>query len=161
MGSVEVRSDRRHRFDVDRRELWAAITSVEDFSAWWPWLRAFDGERLAAGETWDCTVQPPLPYSLHFALEIDEVVPYELVTARVSGDLTGSARLEVRDLSNQEGTRSEIRLTSGLSPANRVLRTFALMARPVVRFGHDWVLDTGVQQFRSRALSAGRTRGDP
>ena len=67
--------------------LWAAITSVEDFSAWWPWLRGFDGERLAVGETWDCTVQPPLPYSLHFDLEIDEVVPYELVTARVSGDL--------------------------------------------------------------------------
>ena len=161
MGAVEVRSDRRHRFDVDRQVLWAAITSVEDFSAWWPWLRGFDGERLAVGETWDCTVQPPLPYSLHFVLEIDEVVPYELVTARVSGDLTGSARLEVRDLSSEEETRSEIRLTSDLEPANPVLRTFALMARPVVRFGHDWVLDTGVQQFRSRALSAGRARGGP
>ena len=106
-------------------------------------------------------MQPPLPYSLHFVLEIDEVVPYELVTARVSGDLTGSARLEVRDLSSEEETRSEIRLTSGLAPANRVLRTFALMARPVVRFGHDWVLDTGVQQFRSRALNAGRATGGP
>ena len=42
-----------------------------------------------------------------------------------------------------------------------MLRTFAAVARPVVRFGHDWVLDTGVQQFRSRALNAGRATGDP
>jgi uncharacterized protein YndB with AHSA1/START domain len=156
-----VRSDRRHRFDVDRDTLWSAITSVEDFSAWWPWLRAFDGERLAVGETWGCTVQPPLPYTLHFALEIDEVVPYELVTARITGDLDGSARLEVRDLPGGDGPRSEIRLQSDLEPSNLVLRTFARVARPVVRFGHDWVLDTGVQQFRSRALSAGRARGGP
>jgi uncharacterized protein YndB with AHSA1/START domain len=149
---VHVRSDRRHRFDVDPDALWAAITSVEDFPAWWPWLRRFDGDRLAPGERWDCTVQPPLPYTLRFTLEIDEVAPAELVTARVSGDLAGEARLEVRDLSGADGPRSEIRLRSELEPTNRVLRTFASVARPVVRFGHDWVLDTGVQQFRSRGL---------
>jgi hypothetical protein len=149
---MEVRSDRRHRFDVDRDELWAAIASVDDFPVWWPWLRGFDGERLASGETWDCTVQPPLPYTLRFALEIEEVVPGECVSARVSGDLVGTARLDLRDLSGPEGARSEIRLRSELSPTNRALRAFAAVARPVVRFGHDWVLDTGVQQFKSRAL---------
>ena len=153
---MQIRSDRRHRFDVDRDALWEAIASPADFARWWPWLRRFDGERLAAGERWDCTVQPPLPYTLRFALEIDDVVPGELVTARVSGDLRGSARLEVRDLSGPQGPRSEIRLRSQLAPTNPVLRTFASVARPVVRFGHDWVLDTGVQQFRSRGLSGGR-----
>jgi hypothetical protein len=28
----------------------------------------------------------------------------------------------------------------------------ARVAQPVVTFGHDWVLDTGARQFRSRAL---------
>jgi uncharacterized protein YndB with AHSA1/START domain len=158
---MHVRSDRRHRFDVDRDELWAAMTAVREFPAWWPWLRTFDGEHLAAGERWDCTVQPPLPYALHFELAIDEVVTGELVTATISGDLEGSARLEVRDLPNVEDRRSEIRLRSDLTPTNRVLRTFAAVAKPVVRFGHDWVLDTGVQQFRSRGLSGGRATDGP
>jgi hypothetical protein len=158
---VEVRSDRRHRFDVARDELWAAITSVEDFQAWWPWLKGFEAQRLAPGETWTCTVQPPLPYTLRFVLEIEDVVAHELVIARVSGDLAGSARLEVRELPGSGGERSEIRLRSSLSPTNSVLRAFARVARPVVRFGHDWVLDTGVQQFRSRAISADRATGGP
>ena len=114
------------------------------------------------GRRWDCTVQPPLPYTLHFALEIDEVVPYELVTARVSGDLD---RLRPPRGAGPLGRRGhpvgDPADAPDLAPTNRVLRTFALMARPVVRFGHDWVLDTGVQQFRSRALSAGRARGGP
>jgi hypothetical protein len=156
---MNVRSDRRHRFDVGRDELWDAITAVRDFPTWWPWLRTFDGERLAVGETWHCTVQPPLPYTLHFVLEIEQVVPGELVTASVSGDLDGSARLEVRDVSEDEQARSEIWLRSELAPTNRVLRTFARVARPVVRFGHDWVLDSGVQQFRSRGVSG--VSGDP
>jgi len=150
---MEVRSDRRHRFDVDGESLWSAITAVEDFSGWWPWLRRFDGERLAPGERWACTIQPPLPYALRFELEITEVVAPELVTAQVRGDLTGSARLEVRDLSGGGATRSEVRLRSDLAPTNRVLRTFAMVAKPMVRFGHDWVLDTGLQQFRSRGLA--------
>lgn len=106
-------------------------------------------------------MQPPLPYALHFELAIDEVVAGELVTATISGDLEGSARLEVRELPDVEDTRSEIRLRSDLAPTNRVLRTFAAVARPVVRFGHDWVLDTGVQQFRSRGLSGGRATDGP
>jgi hypothetical protein len=149
---MDVRSDRRHRFDVDGETLWSAITAVEDFPRWWPWLRHFDGERLAPGERWGCTVQPPLPYVLRFELEITDVVAPRLVTARISGDLTGSARLEVRDLSGPDGARSEVRLRSDLAPANRALRTVATVARPVVRFGHDWVLDTGLQQFRKKAL---------
>lgn len=44
----------------------------------------------------------------------------------------------------------ELRLRSALSPQNRVLRLVTLGARPVARFGHDWVLDSGVRQFRRR-----------
>jgi hypothetical protein len=107
-------------------------------------------------------VQPPLPYTLRFTLEIDEVVPAELVTAHVEGDLAGAATLELRDVTGDRTPRSEIRLRSSLAPTNRALRAFATVAKPVVRFGHDWVLDTGVQQFRSRALPTGdRTGSSP
>ena len=48
----------------------------------------------------------------------------------------------------------EIRLRSELGPDSRVLRVVAATARPLVNFGHNWVLDTGAQQFAEHA--AGR-----
>lgn len=145
---VDVRSDRRYRFDTAPEDLWAALTKVEDYRHWWPWLRRFDADGFAAGERWTCVVQPPLPYSLRFDLVLDEVVEGERVTATVSGDIVGTAQLAL----TADGTGSEVELVSRLAPANAMLRAIAVVARPVVRFGHDWVLDTGLRQFRAAAL---------
>ena len=143
-----VRSDRRHRFDVGSAELWAALRETSRYASWWPWLRSFEANDLVVGDVWRCTIQPPLPYSLRLTIRIDEVVEGELVRATVGGDIVGSARVEIC----ARGEGSEARLVSELAPANRMLRTVARMARPVVRFGHDWVLDTGARQFRAHAL---------
>jgi len=67
----------------------------------------------------------------------------------VSGDVRGSARLTVQ---SNDGGGSRARLRSDLAPANPVLRSFGLVARPVVEWGHDWVLDQGLRQFVGRAL---------
>ena len=143
-----MHSDRRHQFAVERAELWASMCRVDRYREWWPWLRSFEASALRSGDRWRCRVQPPLPYALRFDVTIDEVVPGELVTATVSGDIAGTARL---DLLDRVGG-SEIRLASSLAPSNRMLRAVALAARPVVRRGHDWVLDTGARQFTERAL---------
>ena len=138
-----VSSDRRFRFDADRDTVWRALTSVEAYPTWWPWLRDFDGHQLAAGEHWRCTVQPPVPYRLRFTLCVDEVVDRERVAATLSGDLVGTAHLEL----SSTGSSSEIRLVSSLAPAHVVVRGVARVAQPVARYGHDWVLRTGVRQF--------------
>jgi hypothetical protein len=41
---------------------------------------------------------------------------------------------------------------SHLEPGNSLLRAVARLAAPVVRYGHDWVLDTGARQFIDRAV---------
>jgi hypothetical protein len=146
---VKIRSDRRHSFAVSPDELWAAMRRVDAYRGWWPWLRSFDAAALAPGEVWTAVVQPPLPYRLRFDLHLDEVLAPRIVTAVVAGDIEGSARLEI----TPTAVGSELHFTSELSPTNPVLRTVAQMARPVVRFGHDWVLDTGLRQFRDRALA--------
>ena len=143
-----VHSDRRHHFPVPRSELWEAIVRVDEYQDWWPWLRSFDGTELKAGMQWQCRVQPPLPYSLRMVIDLDEVVAAELVTATVSGDIEGTAALHLDDAPDG----STARLVSALAPANRALKLVARAALPVVRFGHDWVLDTGARQFRERAL---------
>ena len=86
---MRVRSDRRLQFAVPRSELWAAITQVERYPDWWPWLRDFDAPSLKPGARWSCRVHPPLPYSLRLLLTIDDVEAETSVTATITGDVEG------------------------------------------------------------------------
>lgn len=145
---MKIRSDRRHAFSVPPEELWEAMVRVDAYREWWPWLRSFDAIALATGEVWTAVVQPPLPYRLRFDIRLDEVEAPRVASAEVSGDIEGTARLEIEPTSHG----SELHLVSELAPTNAVLRAVARVAHPMVRFGHEWVLDTGLRQFRDRAL---------
>ena len=143
---MRLRSDRRYRLPLTPGEVWERISSVEHYPLWWPWLRTFDGADLAAGAVWACEVRPPLPYSVRFDLTVDETVPGRSVAASVRGDIVGTATIAIR----ATGTGSEVHLVADLGPDNRALRVMSLAARPLVRFGHDWVLDTAARQFIDR-----------
>ena len=146
---VELVSDRSYHFAVPPRVVWATLAATNQYRAWWPWLREFDASDLAVGQHWRCEVRPPLPYSLRFVIELVEVDEPYVVAAVVDGDITGTARIEI-------GARrggSDVHFTSRLAPARGSVGLIARCARPVVRRGHDWVLDTGARQFASRALA--------
>jgi len=145
---VHVRSDRWYDLPADRAAVWDSFTSTRRYRAWWPWLTEFDGVELAAGQQWSCTVSPPLPYLVRFRLELVEVDPPRSVRAVLTGDVVGNARLEVV----VAGSASRVHLVSDLAPGNPALQVIARVAQPVVRRGHDWVLDTGARQFVERAL---------
>ncbi len=128
--------------------MWAALTRVDRYRSWWPWLRELDADGFAVGERWRCTVQPPLPYRLRFALTLTSVEAPERVTADLDGDITGSARLTLTPVDRG----CELRLTSSLAPTRAVPRFVTRAARPVAVWGHDWVLRAGIEQFHRRAL---------
>ncbi len=142
-----VVSDRRYTFAVGPEQFWALIADVDSYREWWPWLRSFDARGLDTGERWQCTVQPPLPYRVRFTVALDEIVVSSSISSTISGDIVGVARLDIAP--RDDGC--EIRLRSELGPDNRVLRLVAATARPLMSFGHNWVLDTGAQQFAERA----------
>jgi hypothetical protein len=108
-----------------------------------------DAAEFVAGARWACVIQPPLPYALRFDLRLVEVEAPTLAVARLDGDIVGEARLDV----TQVGDGAQARLVSDLAPGNRMLQAVARLARPVARYGHDWVLDTGARQFRQHALA--------
>jgi uncharacterized protein YndB with AHSA1/START domain len=143
-----VRSRRRYDFGADRARVWEAMAAVDEFRTWWPWLRRFEGEGLAAGERWRCSIQPPLPYVMRFTVAIDEVVEQSLIRATVGGDVTGTVRIELAD--HEDGCR--VHLVSALEPDSGWVRALTFVGRPLVTFGHDWVLDTGARQFYDRAI---------
>lgn len=147
-------SDRRWTFDLEPDELWAAIERTDDYRRWWPWLRRFDAKGLVGGDRWYCLVQPPLPYQVRFFIDLDRVEPGRLAEATVTGDIRGTARLTVEPVEPVEpdGHSCEARLVSSLEPAHPFFRALGVVARPMIMWGHDWVLDQGLRQFSRRAL---------
>jgi hypothetical protein len=138
-------SDREWSFPEPPDALWERIRAVDRYCHWWPWLRAFDpGTGLEPDARWHCEVAPPLPYVVRFTIDFDRVEHGRRAETTVDGDITGRAVLTLDELGDA-GTRA--RLVSQLAPANPVLRTVGRMARPVVEWGHDWVLDQGRHQF--------------
>jgi uncharacterized protein YndB with AHSA1/START domain len=142
--------DRSWTFEVPPAELWGALTDADRYRSWWPWLRRFDtgGQPLGEGTVARCTVRAPLPYALDFTVTVVEMVPERRLVASVAGDLAGPARLEVAEA--PEGSRATLAWTVELRAP--ILRAASRIARPVMEWGHDWVVDSGVRQFRARAL---------
>ena len=149
-----VRSDRRFHFDDDPARVWEQMSDVRQYRAWWSWLREFDATSLAEGEVWRCRVQPPAPYAVRFNVTLDEVEERQWIAATVRGDIEGAASLELIPV--RRGT--DVHLVSSLSPRHPALRALALVGRPLVRMGHDWVLDSGAREFDRRAAGQARQR---
>lgn len=147
---VLVRSDRRFRFALPARRVWDAATEIGEYESWWSWLHRFDATAFEPGAVWTCVVKPPLPYWVRLTITLEEVVPSSFVRASVGGDATGTAAVTFSDVGAEGGC--EARLVSALAPSSGLLRVLAGIARPVVRRGHDWVLDAGVRQFTDAAL---------
>lgn len=143
---MRIASDRSYGFAIGAADLWSTISAVDRFPLWWPWLRRFEARGLEHGDVWSCTVQPPLPYSLSFTITLTEVTEHERVEATIGGEIEGTAALTIEP--TDDGCRA--RLTSSLAPSSRFLQAVALVARPVVSLGHDWVLDSGARQFRQQ-----------
>jgi hypothetical protein len=140
---VQLDSDRSYTFGVDVDELWTAIADIDRYPRLWPWLRRFEARGLIAGDSWRCVVRPPLPYSVRFSIDLVEVAGPSHVTATITGDIKGTARLDLEP--TVDG--STIRLQSTLAPNGWAFGALAILMRPVVNRGHDWVLDTGAAQF--------------
>jgi uncharacterized protein YndB with AHSA1/START domain len=147
MASV-FRFDRSFDFVVPPPVLWEVLERTDAYRQWWTWLRTFEVEGLVPGAKAHCVIRAPIPYSLRFDVLVEEVVAQELVIASVSGDMEGPARLEIAG--TPEGSRA--RLMWEVELRDRLLASAARWARPIMEWGHEWVVATGVTQFRRRAL---------
>lgn len=146
--SAPFRYDRSFLMPVSPAGLWQVLARTDQYMVWWPWLRELEGGGLEAGTVARCKVQAPLPYVLHFDVEVTDVQPHERVHTSVRGDLVGPARLDV--VSSDTGCT--VRLTWELALEDPFLRALARVARPAMAWAHDRVVDSGLDEFRRRAL---------
>jgi hypothetical protein len=138
-------------FPVPPSQLWETIERFEDFESWWAWLADFraDGIGLVSGNVLRGTVIPPVPYRLHLNVRLRRCDRPGLIEAAVGGDLSGRAVLRLEAAG--QGTRAAVAWSVEMRSAP--LRIAARVAYPLMRWGHDRVVDMAVSGFRRRALA--------
>ena len=142
-------------FPVRPGELWDVIEQFDQFEHWWAWLQDFGAETdgLVAGNELHGTVLPPVPYWLRLDIRLERCLRPHVVEATIDGDVRGFAEIRLEPV--DDGTRVAVVWT--LDMRSTPLRVAALVAYPLMRWGHDRVVEMAVLGFRQRALAGTRS----
>ena len=141
-------------FPVGPDELWQTIEGFDRFESWWDWLQDFgaDGDGLVAGNVLHATVVPPVPWRLRMDIRLEAALRPHVLEATVAGDVGGQAVIRLEPVDG--GT--EVTVAWSLDMMSRPLRIAAIIARSLMRWGHDRVVEMAVAGFRRRALDGPR-----
>jgi uncharacterized protein YndB with AHSA1/START domain len=142
----EIDFRRRVVFPVPPSTVWSSIEDLEHFPKWWGWLGQFrvEGDGLRTGSVLEGDVTPPLPYRMHVLVTLDRCLPPERIDATVEGDLKGHALLTLAPVD----AGSEVEVAWTIEMRQRTMRAVARVAYPLLRWGHDRVVDATVAGFR-------------
>jgi hypothetical protein len=140
-------------FPVPVAQLWLTMAKFDRFSSWWSWLHEFRvrGSGLEHGTVLHGIVAPPLPYRMRLDVVLDECVPERRITAFVHGDLEGAATL----MFDGDEAEARVHATWTIEMMQRPMRMAARVAQPVLRWGHDRVVDATVDGFRRHLVAEG------
>ena len=140
--------DYRQRFFLSAppAAVWEALSEPRRFESWWGWLGEFrvDGDGLVDGAVLSGLVSPPVPYRMRVSVRLERCVAPRRIDAVVNGDLEGTAWLELHP--DGEGTSAEVAWR--IEMMQRPMRLAARVAGPLLRWGHDRVVDMTVAGFR-------------
>jgi len=130
-------------FALSREQVWAAIGHTERFEGWWRWLGDLrvEGPGLVPGALLQGTVSPPVPYRMRVTVRLDECEAPARIDATVAGDLVGAASLRLAP--SGAGTRAEVAWS--LEMMQRPMRLAARVAKPLLQWGHDRVVEATVR----------------
>ena len=134
------------RFSVPPPTVWDFIERTGEFERLWAWLGDFhlDGDGLRAGSVLVGEVSPPVPYRMRVRVVLGDCVRPTSIDAAVHGDLEGTARLRI--VGEQGGSR--VAVAWRIEMMQRAMRIADRVAHPLLRWGHDRVVDATVLSFR-------------
>jgi hypothetical protein len=137
-------------FPIHVHDFWQLIEDFDRYQEWWPWLQEFTTDRdgLVTGNVLRATVVPPVPYRLRLEVRFDSCQRLTVTEATIAGDLRGHASLSFDELRGGTCVRAAWTLEAASAP----MRLAARVARPVVRWGHDRVVDMAVTGISRRGL---------
>lgn len=139
-------------FPIPPAELWANLERVERFERHLSWLSEFrvDGNGLESGSILCGVITPPLPYRMRLRVDLDVCDRPSRIMASVHGDLEGRAQL----LLVPEGDGTRVTATWTIEMTQLTMRAADRVAHPLLRWGHDRVVDITVGGFRRYLVAA-------
>src|ERR1700735_578952 len=147
--------DYQHGYDfpLHPQGIWDAREEVDQFTLWWPWLEEFrlEGDSLVTGAVLYGVVAPPLPYRMRVQIELTRCEKPGTIEALVHRDLEGEATLAICP----QGVGAHIEVAWRLEMMQSPMRLADRMAHPVLKRGHDRVVENTVAEFRRRLSVAG------
>jgi len=143
--------------DLPPEQVWAIISQTDRFEDWWGWLRDFETEGcdLEAGSVLRGVVVPPLPYRMRLEVVLTKSARPRRIDASVIGDLRGDATLTFTP--DGDGTEATVGWT--IEMMQRPMRLAARLAYPLLRWGHDRVVQATVENFRRLLAAEAGTTG--
>jgi carbon monoxide dehydrogenase subunit G len=138
-------------FPIPPTELWDELEGVGRFDGFLGWLSDFrvEGEGLRAGTVLSGVITPPLPYRMRLRVELVDCLRPSHVVASVHGDLEGDASL----LLQPQGKGTKLTAAWTVEMMQRPMRAAARVAYPVLRWGHDRVVEATVRGFRRNVIA--------
>jgi len=139
-------------FPIEPESLWVYLERVERFEHHLGWLSEFrlEGNGVKSGSTLWGVITPPLPYRMRLRVDLDDCERPSHIVATVHGDLEGRAEL----LLTGDGGGTRLTATWTIEMRQRSMRIASRVARPLLQWGHDRVVEMRVRGFR-RHLAAG------
>jgi carbon monoxide dehydrogenase subunit G len=133
-------------FPIEPENLWAHLEQVDRFERHLGWLSEFrlDGKGLQSGSTLSGVITPPLPYRMRLRVDLRECRRPSHIVATVHGDLEGQAELVLMP----EGGGTRVTAAWTIEMTQRSMRIAARVARPLLQWGHDRVVEMTVRGFR-------------
>lgn len=145
--------------DAPPAAVWAALTDVERWPGWWPFVRRVQtlrrGDARGVGAVRRITWGSRLPYGFTLDVECTEADPERSLRGVARGDLQGVGWWQLRP----EGTGTAVRYTWQLDVNARWMRWVAPLASPVFRWNHEGVMRAGLAGLRQELAGAATQPG--
>ena len=140
-----IEYDDTFTFPVSVAALWQTLVQVDCYLSWWSWLHEFsvEGIGLQHGTVLHGIVAPPLPYRMELEVCSTNACPNG-ASPRVHGDSGCPARLTF----DGNDAEAQARAVWTVEMMQRPMRLAARFAHPLLRWGHDRVVEATVDGFR-------------
>lgn len=134
--------------------VWAALTDVETWPRWWPYVRQVQtlrrGDASGLGSLRRIAWATRLPYDIEIEIEAIESLRHERLRGRSAGQLRGEGLWLLR----AEGSHTEVTYVWRVELAQPWMRWLAPVLAPLFRWNHDGVMRAGAAGL-ARHLAAG------
>jgi polyketide cyclase/dehydrase/lipid transport protein len=144
--------------DVSPEELWTALSRVDLFHTWWPWIKDIhlEGEALELGSALTFTIDPPIPYKLRVTVDVVESDEDSYLRGDVSGDLHGTGSLRFEEFSGG----SEVTTDWNVVVSNPAIKAVIFLARPLLLYAQRWAVEVSLRGFRRYLAERESLAGD-